>query len=61
MIAGGSVDDDGLIQIVGDATKLGADVTVVLTPTISGGRILWACSTGGNSAVFKYVPAECRH
>ena len=60
-VSGGSISDDGLIQIFGSDASLGADVTVVLTPQISNGKILWACSTGGNTAIFKYVPAECRH
>jgi len=60
-IAGGSVTDVGVIQIVGSGATLGTDVTIVLTPTISGARIQWACSTGGTTSTFKYVPAECRH
>lgn len=60
-VAGGSVSDDGLIQVFGDVASVGADVTIVLTPHLSDGRILWACSTGGNSSIHKYVPAECRH
>jgi type IV pilus assembly protein PilA len=57
-ITGGSVSDDGIIQIIGN---VGAEVTIVLTPGLSNGRILWTCSTGGNLANFKYVPSECRH
>jgi type IV pilus assembly protein PilA len=58
-IAGGSVTDTGLITIYATNSTVGADVTVILTPTIVGGRIQWSCSTG-NSAIYKYVPAECR-
>jgi type IV pilus assembly protein PilA len=60
-IAGGSVTDAGIIQIVGNSATVGTDVTVLLTPSISGGRIQWSCSTGGTVGTFKYVPAECRH
>jgi type IV pilus assembly protein PilA len=58
-VAGGSVSDDGLIQVLGSDSTVGTEITLLLTPTISGGRIMWACSTG-NSAIYKYVPAECR-
>lgn len=58
-ISGGSVSDDGLIQVLGSNTTVGTAITLILTPSISGGRIMWACSTG-NSAIYKYVPAECR-
>jgi type IV pilus assembly protein PilA len=58
-ISGGSVTDDGLITIIGNNATVGTAVTVILTPTITGGRIQWSCSTG-NTAVYKYVPAECR-
>ncbi len=63
-VTGGSVSDDGLILVYGDATStsVGTDVTIVLTPTLPvGGAILWACSTGGNTLIYRYVPAECRH
>jgi type IV pilus assembly protein PilA len=60
-VAGGSVTDAGVIQIVGNNATVGTDVTIVLTPSIGGSRILWSCSTGGTAATFKYVPAECRH
>lgn len=59
-ISGGSVTDDGLIQVHGSDATVGTAITLVLTPQISGGKILWACSTG-NAATLKYVPAECRH
>ncbi|MCC7080726.1 MAG: pilin [Burkholderiales bacterium] len=59
-VAGGSVTDVGLITIFGNNATVGTAVTILLTPSISGGRIQWACSAG-NAATFKYVPAECRH
>jgi type IV pilus assembly protein PilA len=60
-IAGGSVSDDGVIKISGSNATVGTAVTLVLTPTITGGRMLWACSTDGTTTTYKYVPAECRH
>ena len=61
-ISGGSVTTAGIISIAGSNTSVGTAVNVVLTPTLSSGRVSWACSTGaGNSAQWKYVPAECRH
>jgi type IV pilus assembly protein PilA len=58
-VTGGSVTDFGTIQIIGSAATVGTAVTIVLAPSISAGRIVWACSTG-NSATYKFVPAECR-
>jgi type IV pilus assembly protein PilA len=60
-VVAGNVSDDGVVQIVGSNATVGTSVTIVLTPAVSGGQLVWACSTGGNSAIFKYVPAECRH
>ena len=60
-VSGGSVSDDGIIQIHGNVATVGVAVTIVLTPTLTGGAMLWECSTGGNVTTFKYVPAECRH
>jgi type IV pilus assembly protein PilA len=59
-VSGGSVTTDGIISIFGSPTSVGTAVTVILTPTLSNGVVLWACSTG-NTNVYKYVPAECRH
>ncbi len=61
-ISGGSVTNGGVVTISGNATTVGTTVNVVLTPSMGGGRVAWACGTGsGNSAQWKYVPAECRH
>ncbi len=61
-VASGSVSLTGLISIAGNATTVGTAVNIVLTPSMGGGRVAWACSTGsGNSAQWIYVPAECRH
>ncbi len=60
-ISGGSVSNGGVIVIGGSATSVGTAVTIVLTPSIGGGRVGWACSTNGDTTQWKYVPAECRH
>ena len=59
-ITGGSVTTTGIITITGSAAAVGTAVTVILTPSLGGGRVAWACTTG-NSATYRYVPAECRH
>lgn len=59
-ISGGSITDDGIITIAGDATTLGVAVAVTLTPTIQpDGKIIWTCSTA--AATYKFVPADCRN
>ena len=60
-ISGGAVTNAGLITVLGNAATVGTDVTIMLTPSLSSRRILWECSTGGTTASWKYVPAECRH
>ena len=60
-VTGGNVTDAGIITISGDATStsVGTAVTIVLTPALASGKVLWACSTA--STTFKFVPNECRH
>lgn len=60
-IAGGSVTDSGTITITGSNASVGTAVSLVLTPVPTGERLSWMCSTGGNSAMWAYVPTECRH
>ena len=45
--------------IGGTPTMNGAKLT--LTPTDNGGSLSWVCSIGQQTALFKYVPAECRN
>ena len=61
-VTGGSVTDGGVVTVIGSSASVGTNVTVILTPTFSAvdGKVLWSC-TAGTTAVFKYVPAECRH
>ena len=59
-VTGGSVSASGTVTVMGSPATLGTAVTIILTPTFNaGGRLDWACSSGG-AAQFKYVPAECR-
>ena len=59
-VSAGTVTNSGSIQVSGNAATVGTAVTVNLVPTIaSDGKVLWSCTAP--SAVFKYVPAECRH
>ena len=62
-ISGGSVSPAGVITVLGSSTSVGTAVTIILAPVKLGGdpRVRWTCGTGGNTALFKYVPAECRH
>jgi len=60
-VSGGSVSDGGIITVAGSNSSIGTAVSVVLTPSMGGGRVAWDCSTNGDSAQWKYVPAECRH
>jgi type IV pilus assembly protein PilA len=64
-VSGGSVDTNGTINIQGanTSTSVGTAVSVFLVPSFStvDGKVLWLCNTGGNTAIHKYMPAECRH
>lgn len=59
-ISSGSVANNGIITIAGDATatSVGAQVTIVLTPSwnASLGTAVWSCT--GNPA--RFVPGSCR-
>ena len=60
-ITGGSVTDGGVITVLGSNTSVGTAVSIVLTPSYSAGRVIWVCGTGGTTAQYQYVPAECRN
>ena len=60
-ISAGSVTNVGLITVSGNNTTVGTAVNVILAPSLGGGRVQWSCTTGANSNMWKYVPAECRH
>jgi type IV pilus assembly protein PilA len=60
-ITGGSVTTAGLVTVSGTAAAIGTAVSIILSPQLTAGRVLWQCHTSGNTAQWKYVPAECRH
>jgi type IV pilus assembly protein PilA len=58
-VTSGSVSAAGVIVATGDPTTVGTDVTITLNPSIAGGGVVtWTCTSA--SAMFKYVPVECR-
>jgi type IV pilus assembly protein PilA len=60
-ITGGSVTLAGQITVAGSSTSVGTMVSIVLSPSLNVGRVIWACDTQNNTTQWKYVPAECRH
>ena len=63
-VSGGSVATNGTINIQGAnaATSVGTAVSIFLTPAFAptDGKVIWTCTTV-NTAIHKYMPAECRH
>ena len=55
-----TVTPGGVISVGSNLTAVGTIVTVVLSPSLNQGKVIWACSAGGTTQ-FKYLPAECRH
>ena len=63
VVAGSNVTNNGTITVIGSnaTTSVGTAVTITLRPSLAGdGKVIWACATG-NTAVYKFVPAECRN
>jgi len=58
-VSGGSVTTAGLITVAGSSASVGTNVTIVLTPSLNAGKVIWACTSA--AATYKYVPSECRH
>ena len=58
--AGSNVNDDGIITVMGSTATIGTSVSIVLTPSLTAGHVMWACGAGSTSQ-FKFVPPECRH
>jgi type IV pilus assembly protein PilA len=59
-ITGGSVGVNGTVTVSGSATSVGTAITIVLSPAISGDKVIWTCRAG-DPGLFKYLPPECRH
>jgi type IV pilus assembly protein PilA len=62
-ITGGSVTNNGIISVQGSnaSGSVGTAVSIVLSPSLNAGRVIWTCGTAGCTTEWKYVPAECRH
>jgi type IV pilus assembly protein PilA len=60
-VASGAVDPTGSIKIAGNSATVGTNVTILLTPSLNNGKVIWACTADGTTANYKYLPAECRH
>jgi type IV pilus assembly protein PilA len=59
-VSGGSVTNDGIVTVSGNAATLGVAVTITLTPSRGlDGKVVWVCSTA--AATFKYVPKQCQN
>ena len=59
-VSGGSVTTSGTINIIGSAATIGTQVSLTLTPSkAADGKLIWTCTSA--AAIFKYMPAECRH
>jgi type IV pilus assembly protein PilA len=60
-VTAGDVSVNGTVTVTGSSTSVGTAVTVTLRPSMAAdGKVIWACATG-NTATFKFVPAECRN
>jgi type IV pilus assembly protein PilA len=62
-ITAGNVNSGGTITIVGSASTIGTAITLTFVPSqaaAAGSPIVWTCNAGA-SALFRFVPAECRH
>jgi type IV pilus assembly protein PilA len=60
-ITGGEVTNTGTIMIASDTSKAGVNITISLTPTLAAeNRVIWVCSVPTGTALYRYVPAECR-
>ena len=61
-VSGGEVTNSGSIVISGDAVTLGTVLTIALLPSLAAeNRVIWSCTVPTGTAMFRYVPAECRH
>jgi type IV pilus assembly protein PilA len=59
-VGSGIVAANGTITVSSSDVAVGTTVSVVLSTSLNQGKVIWNC-TAGASAMFKYVPAECRH
>ena len=58
-ISAGSVTNNGVVTMSGNASSVGTAVTITLNPSLTAsGVVTWNCTA--TSTQHKYVPAECR-
>lgn len=60
-VAFSTITAGGQITVAGSAASVGTVVTIVLSPSFNAGKVIWSCNTQGQTSLYKYVPAECRH
>lgn len=59
-VSGGSVTNGGVVTVAGNAATIGTALTITFTPSVAtDGKLIWQCTSP--SALFKFVPGECRH
>ena len=56
----GTVGATGTISVSSSDAAVGTSVTVILSPSLNQGKLIWSCSAAATTQ-FKYLPAECRH
>jgi len=60
-ITGGAVTDTGTVLLASDTSKAGVNITISLSPTLAAeNRVIWECTVPTGTAMYRYVPAECR-
>lgn len=57
MVDSVTVGAGGSITVVGNATTVGATISIVLLPTFSNGVVKWQCTATGST---EYAPSSCR-
>jgi type IV pilus assembly protein PilA len=55
-VTGATVSTVGVVTVTGNASTVGADVTVTLTPQATANTLTWVCS----GSPIKYLPGSCR-
>jgi type IV pilus assembly protein PilA len=59
-VAEAIISSGGVITVSSSDAAVGTAVTVVLSPSLNSGKVIWACGAAA-TAQHKYLPAECRH
>jgi type IV pilus assembly protein PilA len=56
---GGATANSGGISIAAVSSAVGTSITVIMTPSMTGGTLTWTCSGSGTNAN-RYLPQSCR-